>query len=445
MTAPTIQQLRDDSRRIFAAAVAAVDPVTAVQRAVARCDDILRVDGVTYDLKRYTNVYVVGGGKAAATMAQGLEAILGTRLTGGALTVKYDHLAPVERVTLYEAGHPIPDAAGARGAEAIIRLAQQADADDLVFCLLSGGASALLPAPSPGISLTEKQQVTSLLLACGASIDEINAIRKHLSRLKGGQLARLIAPASLITLVLSDVVGDRLDTIASGPTVADVTTYQDCLEIIDHYGLRARLPDRVRRHLEGGAEGAQPETPKADDDVFNRCQTVIVGNNRAALYAARDVARALGYATLILSSSIVGETRDVARMHGAILHDIRQYGEPLAPPACVISGGETTVSLHGDGKGGRNQEFALAAAPVIDGLDRVVILSGGTDGTDGPTIAAGAVTDGRTVARARALGIVAQHFLQRNDAFHFFERLNDLLITGPTGTNVMDIHLLLAG
>lgn len=445
MTAPTIQQLRDDSRRIFTAAVAAVDPVTAVQRAIIRHDDILQVNGVAYDLNQYANIYAVGGGKAGANMAQGLEAVLGERLSGGALTVKYDHLAPVTRVNLYEAGHPIPDAAGAQGAEAIIALAQQAGADDLVFCLLSGGASALLPAPCPGISLAQKQQVTSLLLACGASIEEINAIRKHLSRLKGGQLARLVVPATLITLVLSDVVGDRLDTIASGPTVPDPTTYRDCLSIIDHYGLRQRLPDSVRRHLEDGAEGAQPETPKSLDDAFTRSQTVIVGNNRAALYAARDAARDLGYATLILSSSIVGETRDIARMHGAILHDIRQYGEPLMPPACIISGGETTVSIRGDGKGGRNQEFVLAAAPAIDGLEGVVILSGGTDGTDGPTAAAGAVADGQTVARAHAVGITWQHFLQRNDAFHYFEKLNDLLITGPTGTNVMDVHLLLAG
>src|SRR5919109_261860 len=241
----TMHQLRADARRIFAAGVAAVDPVTAVQRAVVRQDETLLVAGVAYDLQRYAHIYIVGGGKAGATMAQGLEMVLGDWLTSGAVVVKYGHLAPVSRVALYEAGHPIPDAAGIRGTEAVMRLAYQASTNDLVFCLLSGGGSALLPAPGVGISLAEKQQVTSLLLECGASIDEINAIRKHISRLKGGQLARLVLPATLITLVLSDVIGDRLDVIASGPTVPDPSTYQDCLEIVARYNLLERLPASV--------------------------------------------------------------------------------------------------------------------------------------------------------------------------------------------------------
>jgi len=314
-----------------------------------------------------------------------------------------------------------------------------------VFCLLSGGGSALLPAPSPGITLEEKQRVTSLLLECGASIDEINVIRKHISRLKGGQLARLVASATLITLVLSDVVGDRLDVIASGPTVPDPTTYQDCLEIIRRYNLLAHLPASVCSHLQRGQVGELSETPKATDPAFAGCQTVIIGSNRLALQAARVEARARGYRTLILSSSIEGETRQIARMHAAIAREIRQSGEPLAPPACVIAGGETTVTIHGDGTGGRNQEFALAAALDITGLDNVVILSGGTDGTDGPTPAAGALADGHTVARARALGLAPETFLRRNDSYHFFHALDDLLITGPTGTNVMDMHILLVG
>jgi glycerate 2-kinase len=439
----TTQQLREDARLIFAAGVAAADPVAAVQHAVVRQHDTLYIAGVPYDLRRYAHVYVVGGGKAGATMAQGLEAILGEWLTGGAVTVKYGHLAPVTRVTLYEAGHPIPDAAGKRGAAAIMNLAQQAGANDLVLCLLSGGGSALLPAPIAGISLAEKQQVTGLLLECGASIDEINVIRKHLSALKGGQLARLVAPATLITLVLSDVVGDRLDSIASGPTVPDPSTYQDCLAIAARYNLLDRLPASVRAHVQRGQSEAYPDTPKAGDAAFTHCQTVVVGSNRLALHAARDTARALGYETLILSASIQGETREIARMHAAIAQEIRQSGAPLAPPACVISGGETTVTLRGRGKGGRNQEFVLAAAPDIAGLERVVVLSGGTDGTDGPTDAAGAIADGQTVARARTMGLEPEQFLRQNDSYHFFAALGDLLITGPTGTNVMDIHLLL--
>jgi hydroxypyruvate reductase len=432
------QQLREDGRRIFAAGVAAVDPVIAVQRVVTCQDDILCVDGRTYDLRHYDHIYVVGGGKAGATMAQGLEAVLGRRITAGSVTVKYAHLAPVSHITLHEAGHPIPDAAGVQGAADLIRLAEQAGGHDLVFCLLSGGASALLPAPVAGISLAEKQQVTSLLLQCGASIEEINTIRKHISRLKGGQLARLLAPATLITLVLSDVVGDRLDAIASGPTVPDPTTYQDCLEIVTRYDLLQRLPHSVRAHLQAGQAQACPETPTMADTAFDRCQTAIVGSNRIALQAAREAAQALGYATLILSSSIEGETRDIACLHAAIMNDIRPYGEPLVAPACVISGGETTVTLRGDGKGGRNQEFVLAAALAIDGLDNVVVLSAGTDGTDGPTTAAGAACDGQTVRHARRLGMEAQDFLLRNDAYHFFNRLDDLLITGPTGTKICD-------
>lgn len=439
----TTQQLRADARRIFTAGVAAVDPVAAVQRTVSLQGDVLTVAGIPYDLRHFAHVYVVGGGKAGATMAQGLEAVLGDRLTGGAVTVKYDHRAPVSRVTLYEAGHPLPDAAGVQGATALLHIVQQAEAHDLVFCLLSGGGSALLPAPVAGIALEEKQHVTRLLLECGASIDEINVLRKHLSRLKGGQLARLLAPATCVTLVLSDVVGDRLDTIASGPTVPDPSTFQDCEAILTRYTLHARLPPSVLTHLQQGLAGLLPETPKADDAAFSRCQTVIIGSNRLALHAARDAARALGYATLVLSSSIQGETREIARMHAAIAQEVRQTGMPIAAPACILSGGETTVTLRGAGKGGRSQEFALAAALDIAGLERVLVLSAGTDGTDGPTDAAGAMADGHTVARARALGLEPEAFLRHNDAYLFFAALQDLLITGPTGTNVMDMHVLL--
>jgi hydroxypyruvate reductase len=416
-----------------------------VRRAVVRQGDRLYVDGVPYDLQRYAHVYVVGAGKAGATMAQGLEEVLGERLRGGVVTVKYGHLAPVSRVTILEAAHPVPDAAGMQGAEALLQVAQQAGADDLVLCLLSGGGSALLPAPSPGITLAEKQQVTGLLLECGASIDEINAIRKHLSRLKGGQLARLVWPATLITLMLSDVVGDRLDVIASGPTVPDPTTYHDCLEIISRYDLLPRLPVSVRGHLQRGQAGELAETPKATDPAFVGSQTVLIGSNRMALQAACAEAQARGYKTLLLSSSLQGETRHIARMHAAIGREIQQSGAPLAPPACVITGGETTVTLRGDGLGGRNQEFALAAALDIAGLESVVVLSAGTDGTDGPTPAAGALADGSTVARAQALGLAPQICLRRNDSYHFFHALDDLFITGPTGTNVMDMHILLVG
>ncbi len=443
--ARAVSQLRHDAPCIFAAGVAAVDPVAAVQRAVVRHGETLVVDGTPYDLRRYAQIYVVGAGKAGATMVQGLETVLNGRLSGGAVTVKYGHLAPATRVTLHEANHPIPDLAGVQGATAIMHLAQLAGADDLVFCLLSGGGSALLPAPCDGITLEEKQRLTGLLLECGASIDEINVIRKHISRLKGGQLTRLVAPATLITLVLSDVVGDRLDAIASGPTVPDPSTFQDCLDIVARYDLLERLPPSIRTHLQRGLAGIYPDTPKGDDPAFAPCQTVIIGNNSMALQAACAAARDLGYATLMLSSSIQGEAREVARMHAAIAQEIRRHGAPLTPPACILSGGETTVTIRGDGTGGRNQEFVLAAALDIAGLDGVVVLSGGTDGTDGPTDAAGALADGQTVARAQARELQPEHYLRRCDSYNFFAALGDLLITGPTGTNVMDIHLVLVG
>ena len=441
----SLARLRDDSRAIFAAGVAAVDPLVALQRAVMRRGDMLEVDGVAYDLRRFSHIYVVGAGKGSAVMAQGLEAILGDRISAGAVTVKYDHVAPVERVTLHEAAHPIPDAAGVQGANAAMELVRRAGSDDLVFCLLSGGGSALWPAPSAGISLAEKQRMTSLLIDCGARIDEINVIRKHLSGIKGGQLARLAASARLITLVLSDVVGDRLDAIASGPTAPDPTTYRDCLNILSHYDLLDRLPDSVHAHLQRGLAGGVPETPKAGDPVFKLGQTVVVANNRLALRAAREAAEACGYRTLLLASTLEGEARHIARMHAAIAQEICQSSQPIPPPACIISGGETTVTVRGNGKGGRGQEFALAAALHIAGLNGTVVLGGGTDGTDGPTDAAGALADGQTLARAKALGLQPEAFLHRNDAYHFFQALDDLLLTGPTGTNVMDMYVVLVG
>lgn len=441
----SLAQLRQDARRIFDKGVVAVDPCVAVQQHVTREGERLHVDGRIYDLQAYRHLYVVGAGKAGATMAQGLEGILGDRLTAGAVTVKYGHTASVGRVTLHEAGHPLPDAAGVTGADAICQLAQQAGDEDLVICLLSGGGSALLPAPLAGISLAEKQVLTELCLECGASIDEINALRKHLSFLKGGQLARWVSPATLITLVLSDVVGDHLDVIASGPTVPDASTFQDCWNILARYDLLKQLPESIRTHLEQGRAGQVSETPKPGDPLFAHSQTVMIGSNRLALRAACAEAQVLGYKTLILSSSVQGEAREVARMLAAIGQEIRLSGMPVTTPACVLVGGETTVTIQGPGKGGRSQEFALAAALDIAAWDGIVVLSGGTDGTDGPTDAAGALVDGHTIARAQTLGLNAEAYLKRSDSYAFFAALDDLVKTGPTGTNVMDIYLALVG
>lgn len=414
-------------------------------RHVVREGNSLNIAGISCDLDRFDGIYVVGAGKAGAMMAGAMETILGDRLTGGAVNVKYGHTAPLRRVELIEAGHPIPDAAGVEGTERIVGLLERLGEDDLVFCLLSGGGSALMPLPAQGVTLAEKQAVTGRLLQCGATINEINTIRKHISCVKGGRLARLASPARVVGLVLSDVIGDPLDVIASGPTVPDESTYGDCWTILGRYGLQDELPASVIRHLDAGMKGTEPETPGPGDPVFDHVRNVMIANNRQALDTARMEAEKRGYNALVLSSSIDGETREIARVYAAMAREIVQHGDPVLSPACVISGGETTVTLKGGGKGGRNQEFVLAAAVGIDGLERTVVFSAGTDGTDGPTDAAGAVADGRTLARAAGKGLDAGACLDANDAYHFFEPLGDLVITGPTHTNVMDLRLLLVG
>jgi hydroxypyruvate reductase len=369
-------------------------------------------------------------------MARAIEQMVGKRITGGLINIKHGHTARLTRIEQNECGHPIPDEAGVRGAQRIADMVREATARDLVICLISGGASALLPLPSPNVGLGDKQATTNLLLGCGATIHEINAVRKHISAIKGGQLAALAAPAHVISLILSDVVGDNLDVIGSGPTSPDASTFQTARAVFDKYGVWNKVPRSIRERLDRGTRGEIPETPKTLDNVDNR----IIGSNRLALDAAAKEAKALGYKTLILSSTIEGETREIAGMHAAIARELRQSGNPLKPPACIISGGETTVTLHGKGKGGRNQEFALAAAVGIAGLDNVLVFSAGTDGTDGPTDAAGAQADGLTLSR----GPEAPRRLANNDSYNFFAPLKDLIMTGPTGTNVMDIHLILA-
>ena len=376
-------------------------------------------------------------------MAKALEEILGDRLTEGWITVKYDHGMPLKKVRVMEAGHPIPDEAGLQATRFLLDRLQECTAEDLVLGAFSGGGSALSPAPRPPLELSEKQETTRLLLDCGATIFELNAIRKHLSVCKGGQLAKIAYPATLVSLILSDVVGDTLDAIASGPTVPDSSTFADCLQIVERYALSEKLPPPVLKLLRDGAQGLIEETPKAGDPVFQRVQNLIVGNNRSALLAAAQKAEQLGYHTLILSSFIQGEAREIAHAFAAVGKEIVASGHPVSPPACILAGGETTVTIRGGGKGGRNQELALAAALAIEGWPQIAILSAGTDGSDGPTDAAGAFADGDTCRRALQKGINPQAYLLNNDSYNFFKELEDLLITGPTRTNVMDVICLL--
>jgi hydroxypyruvate reductase len=426
----TTRLLRKQAGQIFQAALAAADPAGAVARYLKR-----------RDYSRFRNIYVLGAGKAGATMALAAERALGRAITAGLVNVKDAHISGLRRIELNPSGHPVPDERGVAGARRIAEMAGEAGKQDLVLCLVSGGASALMPLPAAPITLEEKQAVTRLLLASGAAIHEINTVRKHISGIKGGQLARLAAPAAVEALLLSDVIGDDLDVIGSGPTAPDASTFGHAAEILDRYGIRERVPRSVRERIERGARGEIAETPKPRDPLFARVRNTVVGGNRLALDAARRCARRLGFHTLVLASEVQGETRDVARMHAAMAREIALAGQPVKPPACLITGGETTVTIKGRGLGGRNQEFVLAAALDIAGLQRTVVFSAGTDGTDGPTDAAGAVADGATLRRNPE----ALRYLNDNDSYRYFESLGDLVITGPTGTNVMDVRLVLVG
>jgi hydroxypyruvate reductase len=438
-------KMREHARQIFQAGLQAVDPVEAIHRHVTLNDDVLGISDRQLNLKDYDRILVVGAGKATAPMARAVEDLLGNHISDGVIVVKDGHGLPLKKIKVHEGSHPVPDARGVKGTEGILSMVETAGKRDLVICLISGGGSALLIAPVHDISLEDKQNATKLLLACGATIHEFNTVRKHLSRAKGGRLAQMAYPATVTSLILSDVVGDDLDVIASGPTVPDSSTFKEAEQILKDYGIWDQLAPTVRNHLAKGTSGQIEDTPKSDNAVFQQCSQVLVGTNLQALKAAGRQAQSLGYHPLILSSKIEGEAREVAKFYTAIAKEALSSGNPLKPPLCVLAGGETTVTLTGEGRGGRNQEFALAAALAIAGLNDVVVLSGGTDGTDGPTDAAGAIADGNTVARALEKGLDPKDFLKRNDSYNLFQKLQDLLITGPTRTNVMDMYMLLVG
>jgi glycerate 2-kinase len=436
----SLARLREHATAIFQAGLNAANPGTAILRHVHREGDTLFVGDSEYPLAEVETIWVVGMGKASAAMAQPLVELLGDRIKDGVIVVKYGHGLFLPGVEVFEAGHPVPDEDGVEGVEEIILLLEKTGPKDLVFCLISGGGSALSPAPPSGITLEDKQDVTRLLLASGATIHEINTVRKHLSLIKGGQLARLAHPARVISLILSDVVGDDLDTIASGPTVPDDGTFQDAIKILKDRKIHDRTPPSIVAHLEAGVRGEVPETLKLGEPTLETVQNLIVGSNEQALRAAERRAAELGYATSVIHGHEEGEAIDVARAHVGLAKDALAKDPP---PSCLLTGGETTVTLRGDGWGGRNQEFALAAALGLEGVNGVVLLAGGTDGTDGPTDAAGAVVDGTSVARGKAAGMAAQAYLDRNDAYHYFQPLGDLLVTGPTLTNVMDLRIIL--
>jgi len=444
----SLEEMKGMAKQIFSKAVSAVDPARKLK-------DTVRIEGNQlliraeegsekgFPLDGFKNVFLAGAGKASASMASALEQIFGDWITQGMITAKYGHALPLKKTAIIEAGHPIPDQQGFEGAKKIQALVRASGPEDLVIFLLSGGGSALLPLPVDGITLEEKQHVTQLLLECGADIGEINTIRKHISQMKGGWLARWAYPSTVIAFILSDVVGDPLDVIGSGPTVPDPSTYEDAWEILRKFDLIHKVAPSIQKHLSMGREKKVQETPKPGEPVFEKVYNMIIGSNIIALRAGEHEASSLGLHTVILSSSIVGDTKEAARFHSAIAKEALSSGHPLRRPACIISGGETTVTIKGSGLGGRNQEFALATALEIQGFEKIVVLSGGTDGTDGPTDAAGAIADHTTVERARGMGLSPKAYLENNDSYSFFQRLGDLLITGPTHTNVMDVRIFL--
>ena len=414
--------MRKHALQIFRAALDAADPYAAVLRHLKFDGRTLIAGRRRYRMADFDRVQVIGAGKAGAAMARALEHILGRRITAGVVNVPDGMTAKARRIDLNPAGHPIPDERGRQGALRILEIARQAGPRDLLICVISGGASALLPVPMPGFSLAAKRSLTQQLLRSGANIHEMNAVRKHLSAIKGGRLASAAFPARVLGLILSDVIGDDLDVIGSGPTVGDPSTVAQAESILRKYGVRA---------------APMEETPKPGDPHLARVQNLIVGSNRLAMDAAASKAKELGYRTLVLSSSVDGETREIARMHAAIVKEILSAGRPVRRPACLLSGGETTVAVRGNGLGGRNQEFVLAAALALEGSGPATVFSAGTDGLDGPTDAAGAIADERTPLAG------ARRFLDNNDSYHFFEKLHALVKTGPTGTNVMDVRILL--
>lgn len=427
--------------QIYRAAVAAADPYSCVKENLVLDTAALVIGGSRYSLPDINNIYLIAAGKAAYGMTKAAEDVLGALIKEGIAVTKDGHGGKLSRAKIFEASHPLPDGRGILAAGRVMELAKSASEDDLVLCLLSGGASSLMVLPAEGISLKDKQEVTRLLLLSGADIGEINCVRKHLSAVKGGRLAEAAFPAKVVSLVISDVVGDDLGVIASGPTAPDETTYLQAMEILKIRGVYDRVPSAVRVHLQKGASGLLPETPKPGDEVFRETVNFVVASNAAALAKASEVASYLGYRPYILDGSMAGEARDAAKRLAVEAAQHKRARRPV--PACLLAGGETTVTVRGEGLGGRNQEMALAFAIEINGDRRLSALFAGTDGTDGPTDAAGAFADGETVRGAEAKGLEAGKYLKNNDSNHFFKEAGGLFSPGPTGTNVMDLSIIL--
>ncbi|MCX8149938.1 MAG: glycerate kinase [Candidatus Bathyarchaeota archaeon] len=423
-------------------ALKAVDPKALLKNKVVLNHSSFCIDQITFDLEKFRNIYVIGGGKASGVMAEAIEEILGKHIKSGIVNVPYGNQSKTHIVKLHEASHPVPDEAGVEGTKQIVRIAQSAEKDDLLICLISGGGSSLMALPREGVSLEDKKRLTEALLKSGATINEVNIVRKHVSGFKGGLLAKHAYPATVLNLILSDVVDDDLSSIASGPTAPDPSTFTDAKHILKKYGIWEDVPSSIQKVLSEGIEGKIADTPKKGDPIFERVYNVIVGNNRIASNAAVNYLKTEGVNTFLLTSSLECEAKQAGAIMASICREIFVSGNPLRRPAGIVVGGETTVKVTGTGSGGRNQELTLAAALKLKGLGSCVLASLSTDGVDGPTDAAGAIADGYTLMRAEQARLDAKRFLADNDSYSFFSRLGDLIFVGQTGTNVNDISVI---
>jgi glycerate 2-kinase len=435
-----VKKLRKDAVYLFQSGINSVLPQNLIPKNIFLMTNTLIISGIygkrkQFKLNDYKRVFVIGAGKASPAMAKEIEKILGDKIFKGLIVTKYNFARDLKKIKIIEAGHPLPDVNGLSGSKKIINICKKADRDDLIINLISGGASSLLPCPAGSITLSEKIKTTQLLIDSGAAIKEINIVRKHISAIKGGKLAKYVYPATMINIIISDVIGDDLETIGSGLTVPDSSTFKDSLEIISKYNLQDNIPDTVNIHLK---KGIIAEISKDDSAVFKNTHNFIIGNNKIALSAIMSSAKKMSYHSKIISNILSGNPKEAAKRIINILDDPK-----LNDTQCFLFGGETEVTLKGKGKGGRNQELCLYASNLIAGKKNVVFFSAGTDGNDGPTEAAGAICDGSTLKRAKSVGLDIRSFLDNNDSFNFFNKLNDLIITGPTGTNVMDIQILL--
>ena len=438
------RRLRSDACDILETALKAVDPEQAIYNALRLSDETLLFEGGSVDLSEIKRVFVIGGGKAGGLMAKAVEALLGDRIESGVVNVLEgtENAVSLKYIELNGAHHPVPSESGVKGVKRMLEITKGLGEDDLVITLISGGGSALMPYPAEEVSLDDLQVITGRLLRAGATINELNAVRKHLSAFKGGQLARHCSPARMVSLILSDVIGDPLDIIASGPTAPDSSSFGDAKCVLEKYDLWDDTSENIKARISGGVKGNVPDTPKKDDPVFSKVSNILIANNAIAAGAANAKAVELGYDSLVLSTFIEGEARLVGEILSGIAKEIITRDRPLSKPAALIIGGETTVNVKRDGVGGRNQELALGASLKIDGLCCLVAALG-TDGVDGPTESAGAIVDGYTVRRSCELGLDAAKYLSENDSYHYFKELGDCIITGPTGTNVNDLSLIL--